>query len=70
MIDVITIVTGVVMIIGAIGLFIKESHLKKCKISNCMESNCFSTPDSSESTNSRRISPSTPCEKTNLILKK
>jgi hypothetical protein len=44
MIDVITIVTAVVMIIGAIGLFVKDSHLKKCKISNCMESSCFSTP--------------------------
>lgn len=44
MIDVITIVTAVVMIIGAIGLFVKESHLKKCKMSSCIESNCFSTP--------------------------
>ncbi len=46
MIDVITIVTAVVMIIGAVGLFVKESHLKKCKLSSCIEANCFKTPPS------------------------
>jgi hypothetical protein len=55
--DVISVTALIVAIIGAVGHFVNESHLQKCKVCFCIESDC--RKDKSKS-NSSLTPPDTP----------
>jgi hypothetical protein len=63
MVDIVSITALVIAVFGAGGHFIKEAHIKKCKMCFCCESDCTGskktppeTPIKSEPINYRDIS--------------
>lgn len=63
MVDIVSITALIIAVFGAAGHFIKEAHIKKCKMCLCIESDCVTsrktppeTPIKTEQINHREIS--------------
>jgi hypothetical protein len=63
MVDIVSITALIIAVFGAAGHFIKEAHIKKCRMCLCIESDCVTsrktppeTPIKTEPINHREIS--------------